>query len=168
MPATIYTIGFAGKSAEQFFGLLKGAGVRVLVDIRENRAGQLSGFAKFPDIAFFLDKLAGIAYKYEPLLAPTPEIRKLYRSTKDWDQYEFSFLALIGQRNLPQALESIDLNEPTALLCSEPEPARCHRRLVAEMLAEHLRAKGREIGIRHLVVEKPPKPKRGRRRIEEP
>ncbi len=62
MNTTIRTIGFAGKTAEEFFGLLTQAGVRQLIDIRENRLGQLSGFAKYPDIAFFLDRIAGIAY----------------------------------------------------------------------------------------------------------
>jgi len=60
MGSTICTIGFAGKTAEQFFTLLKNAGVQKLIDIRENRIGQLSGFAKYPDLAFFLDRVAGI------------------------------------------------------------------------------------------------------------
>jgi hypothetical protein len=34
---TICTIGFAGKTAEEFFGLLTQAGVQKLIDIRENR-----------------------------------------------------------------------------------------------------------------------------------
>ena len=54
MDSTICTIGFAGKTAEEFFSLLTEAGVTRLIDIRENRAGQLSGFAKYPDLEFFL------------------------------------------------------------------------------------------------------------------
>ena len=71
MVSTLFTIGFTQKTAEQFFGLLQDAGVQRAIDIRENRVGQLSGFAKYPDIAFFLDRLLGIEYVYEPLLAPS-------------------------------------------------------------------------------------------------
>jgi uncharacterized protein (DUF488 family) len=41
----IYTVGFAGKTAEAFFGTLKRAGVRRVVDIRLRPNGGLSLFA---------------------------------------------------------------------------------------------------------------------------
>ena len=75
MTSTILTIGFTQKSAEEFFRLLQEAQVRKLIDIRENRVGQLARFAKYPDLAFFLDVIAGIMYSYQPLFAPSPEIR---------------------------------------------------------------------------------------------
>jgi hypothetical protein len=68
MQRLLCTIGFAGKTAEEFFGLLSQAGVEKLIDIRQNRAGQLSGFAKHPDLAYFLREVAKIDYSYEPLL----------------------------------------------------------------------------------------------------
>jgi len=43
MTSTILTIGFTQKSAEEFFRLLQEAQVRELIDIRENRVGQLAG-----------------------------------------------------------------------------------------------------------------------------
>ncbi len=46
------TIGFTGKTAEEFFTLLTNAGVRQVIDIRQNRSGQLSAFAKHPDLAY--------------------------------------------------------------------------------------------------------------------
>ena len=51
MVSTLFTIGFTQKTAEQFFGLLQDAGVQRVIDILENRVGQLTGFAKYPDIA---------------------------------------------------------------------------------------------------------------------
>lgn len=159
MDVTICTIGFAGKTAEEFFGLLGEAGVQKLVDIRENRGGQLSGFAKYPDLPFFLDRIGHIAYLYEPRLAPTPEIRKLYRATKDWPQYEASFLQLMRDRDIPRSLEPLKPEETLALLCSEAGPEKCHRRLVAELLAEHFRVQGHNIQVRHLVTEKRKQPR---------
>ena len=95
MDSTICTIGFAGKTAEEFFRLLTEAGVARLIDIRENRVGQLSAFARYPDLEFFLSRVGGIAYHYEPRLAPSAEIRAAYGATKDWPAYEAAFLSLI-------------------------------------------------------------------------
>ena len=95
MQRLLCTIGFTGKTAEQFFTLLTDAGVRQVIDIRQNRSGQLSGFSKHPDLSFFLKKIAGIEYLHDPLLAPPPELLKNYRRTKDWPSYETDFLAVM-------------------------------------------------------------------------
>jgi len=74
MNSLLFTIGFTQKTAEQFFGLLQEAGVQRVIDIRENRAGQLSGFAKYPDIAFFLDRLCAALDKGQAGRDPQPLI----------------------------------------------------------------------------------------------
>ena len=168
MDTTLCTIGFAGKTAEQFFALLTQAGVKKLIDVRENRGGQLSGFAKYPDLAFFLRRIAGIAYAHEPRLAPSPEIRKVYRTTKDWAMYEASFLQLMRDRDIPKSLEPLELDDTTALLCSEPGPEKCHRRLVAELFAEYLRGQGHAVAVRHLAIEKPSRPGRRKEKLLTP
>jgi uncharacterized protein (DUF488 family) len=53
----IYSIGFTKKTAEQFFTLLRGAGIKRLLDVRLNNVSQLAGFAKREDLAFFLKEL---------------------------------------------------------------------------------------------------------------
>lgn len=160
MEIKICTIGFAGKTAEQFFVLLAQAGVGSLIDIRENRGGQLSGFAKYPDIKFLLDTITGIEYSHEPKLAPSMEIRKAYRESKDWSQYESSFLQLMRDRDIPKSLGSSEFTGAFALLCSEPGPEKCHRRLVAEILAQHLRVQGHTVQIQHLETPRREKTKR--------
>lgn len=160
MNSTIFTIGFTKKTAEEFFHLLQEAQVQKLIDIRENRGGQLAGFAKHPDLAFFLDRLLGIKYDYQPIFAPSPEIRKAYRRTRDWEQYEKSFLDLMEQRNAWEQAEPGSFEGRVALLCSEAEPDKCHRRLVAEMLATRWRAQGHEVEIKHLVIPKPATPRK--------
>jgi uncharacterized protein (DUF488 family) len=164
MNTTLCTIGFAGKTAEEFFSLLTQAGVKRLIDIRENRIGQLSGFAKYPDLVFFLHRIAGIEYTWEPRLAPTPEIRKKYRMTKDWDTYEASFLQLMRERDIPRVLKPLELGGTLAFLCSEPDPEKCHRRLVAELLAEYSRGQGQTIEIHHLVALKSGPPRSRKKR----
>lgn len=162
MNITLCTIGFTGKTAEQFFGLLRGAGVRHVLDVRENRIGQLSGYAKYPDIEYFLREIAGISYSSDPELAPSVEIRKAYRASKNWQQYESAFLELMERRGIVARLLSDQFTETTAVLCSEPGPERCHRRLVADLMAKKWRSEGHDVEIRHLTVptrQEPPKKK---------
>jgi uncharacterized protein (DUF488 family) len=131
----LYTIGFTQKTAERFFGLLDEHGIERVVDIRLNPGGQLSGFAKQRDLAWFLDRLVGAAYIHLPELAPSEAIRNAYRKDHDWDRYVPRFEALMDARAIPEALDqSMFIEQTCCLLCSEPTPERCHRRLVAERL----------------------------------
>lgn len=133
----LYTIGFTQKRAETFFELLRQNGVQRLVDIRLNPNGQLSGFAKQVDLPFFLSKLVdGCDYVHIPELAPTKEILKDYRSDSNWSRYVARFEALMNDRKIPETLNRADFrNFTSCLLCSEPTPEQCHRRLVAERLS---------------------------------
>ncbi|MFI5092158.1 MAG: DUF488 domain-containing protein [Candidatus Acidiferrum sp.] len=168
MEILLCTIGFAGKTAEEFFQLLEAAHVEKVVDIRQHREGQLSGFAKHPDLAYFLEKVARIGYSHDLQLAPTPELLKSYRETKDWTAYETGFLDLMRERKIPQALDAHTWPPRAALLCSEPGPEKCHRRLVADLLATHWRTQGHSVEIRHLVAAraKSSKPRRKKPKSE--
>lgn len=134
----IATIGFTQSSAEHFFERLKTARVERLLDIRLHNSSQLAGFAKTPDLAYFLERICSITYEHDRRLAPTAEMLKDYRDGKgDWSAYERQFLALMQERGIPAALDREPFTRKTVLLCSEAKPTRCHRRLVAELLAKH-------------------------------
>jgi uncharacterized protein (DUF488 family) len=164
MDILLCTIGFAGKTAEEFFQLLEAAHVEKVIDIRQHRESQLSGFAKHPDLGYFLEKVARIGYSHELRLAPTPELLKTYRDTKDWPAYETGFLALMQARGIPQALEADAWPSRAALLCSEPGPEKCHRRLVADLLAGYWRTQGHSVEIRHLVAARSRSSKKSRKK----
>ncbi len=164
MKTTLCTIGFAGKTAEEFFRLLRESGVQKVIDVRENRVGQLSGYAKYPDIEFFLKTIGGMEYSHQPLLAPSHEIRKAYKKGKDWAVYEPAFLGLMRERGIPEAIELAGFEGVVALLCSEPGPEKCHRRLVADLLAEHWQSLGHFVEIKHLVSADSVQPKKRRKR----
>jgi uncharacterized protein (DUF488 family) len=154
MRRLLCTIGFTGKTAEDFFDLLRHAEVQSVIDVRQNRTGQLSAFAKYPDLEFFLRQIGNIGYRHEPLLAPSPELRKSYQENKDWDAYEESFLKLLKQRGVPKSLDTSSWPANVALLCTEPGPEKCHRRLVAEALAKDWRTGNEDVEVRHLVSSK--------------
>ena len=95
-PINLFTIGFTGKTAEEFFETLRSAGVRRLVDVRLNNVSQLAGFAKKKDLQYFLRVIGSIGYVHELSLAPTQEILKDYQKKRiDWVQYERYFSELL-------------------------------------------------------------------------
>ena len=134
----LYTIGFAKKNAERFFDLLKLNNVERLIDIRLNPKGQLAGFTKQDDLPYFLLHLIRCEYHYLKILAPSKEILANYRKDKNWDMYALEFEKLMDERKIPYSLDrSFFEDKSCCLLCSEPTPDKCHRRLVSERLARH-------------------------------
>jgi uncharacterized protein (DUF488 family) len=130
----LFTIGFTKKTAREFFTRLREAHVRRVMDIRLNNASQLAGFTKKDDLAFFLQEIGGIDYVHRPDLAPTGEILAGYKKKAiGWPEYEMRFNALLAERHI-ETLVSPQEMDLACLLCSEPTPAKCHRRLVAEYL----------------------------------
>jgi uncharacterized protein (DUF488 family) len=145
---TVYSIGFTRKTAEQFFGALRGAGIRQLVDIRLHNSSTLAGFTKAADLPFFLRELCGAEYRHEPLLSPTEELFRGIKGRKiGWPEYEKGFLRLMAERRVAERFDRSLFAVPTVLLCSEPTADRCHRRLVLEHLNQRW---GGPLRIRHL------------------
>ena len=133
----VYSIGFAGKSAEEFFGLLKDERITKLVDVRLNNVSQLTGFTKKKDLEYFLRELCGAEYVHALELAPTKEIFDDYRAKKiTWDQLEARYRDLLRERNVEAVLDRRIVEGPSVFLCSEASPAQCHRRLALEYLQE--------------------------------
>lgn len=131
---TIYTIGFAKKTAEEFFTALRRSKVKRLYDIRLGNKSQLAGFTKQRDLEYFLRTICGIEYVYLPALAPSRELRDPYLAGKlSWEQYEPRYKRLIASRK--PALKKSDFKD-ACLLCVEPTAEHCHRRLAAEHLAK--------------------------------
>lgn len=147
MKIDIATIGFTKTSAERFFNRLSGAGVKRIIDVRLHNTSQLAGFAKADNLAYFLEKIGGIEYVHQPLLAPTDDMLSLYKKRKgDWSTYQTQFLNLMKLRCIESKLTP-ELLSGSCLLCSEDKPHHCHRRLVCEYLNEKWDGK---LAVRHL------------------
>jgi uncharacterized protein (DUF488 family) len=142
----LFTIGFTKKKAETFFTKLKNVKVTKLIDIRLNNVSQLAGFTKKEDLIYFLKELCNCDYRHEPLLAPTKEILDGYKKKNiEWSEYEFQFNRLMEDREAYKLVRPNELDK-ACLLCSEPTPDKCHRRLVAEYLKRYFK----DIEIIHL------------------
>ena len=143
----LYTIGFTRKNASQFFGLLRESGAKRVVDIRRRNTSGLAGFSKKDDLAWFLRELCDMDYIHLPKLAPSDELLDAYRGKQiTWDQYVPIYTEQIQRRLVHTAIPK-NIIADSCLLCSEPTPDRCHRRL----LAEHLQQHWGDIEIVHLV-----------------
>ncbi len=115
--------------------------------MRLNNTSQLAGFAKRDDLRFFLREIRQADYRHEPTLAPTKEILDAYKKKRmPWEEYETRFLDLLTERAVETSIDRRLFDVPVALMCSEPTPECCHRRLAAEYLA----AKWGDVRIIHL------------------
>lgn len=137
----IYTIGFTQKSAREFFEAIKYHGVQILVDVRLFNSTQLAGFAKKKDLEYFLDKICNCKYEHKVNYAPTKKILNDYKNEKiTWPEYELKYNFLMDDRKSVDDFETnfYGIYDSVCLLCAEPTPENCHRRLFAEKVAEKL------------------------------
>ena len=131
----LYTIGFTKKTSEIFFNLLINNNIEKLIDIRESNTNIYAGFTMKQNFSYFLDKIAGIKYVEMKELAPFKDHRVEYHKDKinNWDAYENNYLKLLDERKVKSVLSKELLNN-SVLLCSEPTPEKCHRRLAAQYI----------------------------------
>jgi uncharacterized protein (DUF488 family) len=143
----VFTIGFTRKTAREFFGKLRRPGLERVVDVRLNNVSQLAGFSKRDDLPFFCESILSVAYVHLPELAPTQEMLDEFKKKRgNWRDYETRFLSLLAERTVEKTLAR-EVIDGGCLLCSEPTPEHCHRRLVAE----YLRRKWGGVEIEHIV-----------------
>lgn len=144
----IFTIGFTKKTAKQFFLSLNENNVNLVVDVRLNNSSQLAGFSKYPDIEFFLDRICNIKYLHDLNFAPNESTLTRYKKKQiNWEQYEIEFAETMQERNITEHIKAnYSSDNSICLLCSEPTPEKCHRRLVAE----YFKSVFQEVQIIHL------------------
>lgn len=137
---TIFTIGYGGRSKDEFLALLKAHGVKTVVDIRLRPDRASMGIwvkAKTADKGIE-SWLAAAGIGYRSLI----ELGNVFLDFPDWRPRYEKLLAASGEL-LTERLT--DLPEPVCLLCAEKRVAECHRKQVADFLvARH----GAE--VRHL------------------
>jgi uncharacterized protein (DUF488 family) len=150
MPSpTLRTIGVYGFEQETFLDALNGAGVEVLLDVRQRRGvrGSEYAWANAKRLQAALAE-ASIGYSHLKELAPTTAMRQLqYQEDERRGEGKRSRSVLAPayvERYTEEVLGQIDLgpivrfigNSQAALLCVERDPEACHRSLVAERLRE--------------------------------
>lgn len=143
----IATIGVYGFDAGSFLDALRGAGVGIVIDVRQRRGvrGAEYAWANSKRLQAALRE-AGIDYAHMKELAPTTELRRiLYRedARRGEGQRSRTVLApefvrlytetILDRSDLAPIAELAEKTYP-ALLCVERDPEACHRSLIAERL----------------------------------
>ncbi|HVD41130.1 MAG TPA: DUF488 domain-containing protein [Solirubrobacterales bacterium] len=141
---TLATIGVYGFDGASFVEALRGAGITLLLDVRQRRGvrGSEYAWANARRLEAALAE-AGIAYGHLPELAPTTEMRQLqYREDERRGEGKRSRTELAPEyvsRYTEEVLDRVDLEpivkwigaQHPALLCVERDPEACHRSLIA-------------------------------------
>lgn len=155
---TIATIGHSNLSAEEFVAALKAHQIATLVDVRSAPYSRWAPQFNRDDLARTL-RLAGVEYRFAgDVLGGRPTDPTCYKNGElPGDKADFLALVDYGEvakRDWYRAgiTRLIELAEGarTAIMCSEEDPARCHRHhLIAQTLldagvsVEHIRKDGR-------------------------
>jgi len=133
---TIYTIGHSTRTIDDFIATLRSRSVRRLVDVR-----QFAGSRRFPQ--FGRDSLinslrdAGIDYEHDIAFGGRRDPHSDSPNTY-WRNAQFRGYA--DHMSTPQFLSALDrlietsAENPTAIMCAEAVPWRCHRQLIADAL----------------------------------
>jgi uncharacterized protein (DUF488 family) len=136
----IATIGFGNKPAERFTALLREARVVTVIDTRRRPDASSSGYARQRDLPSLLRSAADIGYEHRPELAPPVTLLDRYVCDEDWPSYMRDFDRLVldapAAKQVMMNLLGRSATEMMALMCLEPTPHQCHRRLVAERMYE--------------------------------
>ena len=131
----IFTIGYEGAIVPQFIDSLRDAGVERVIDVRALPLSRRPGFSKSALRAALEEQ--GIEYVHLKALGTPADGRAAARAGRHADMERIYG----GQLELPEAIAqsaqmlALAEEKPTALLCMEREPARCHRTLLLRAVA---------------------------------
>ena len=131
----IFTIGYAKKSAREFFELLRAERIEVLIDIRLYNSSQLAGFTKSRDLQYFVERICGCDYIWASDFAPIAKLLNDYKyRTIGWSEYESGYTELLRVRDNLSFFEKF-IGKRICLLCAEETSQCCHRRLFAKKIS---------------------------------
>lgn len=136
MRGELLTIGYEGCTIADVLAELKAAGTGLLIDVRAVPQSRKPGFSK-RQLAAGLDE-QGIGYVHLQALGTPKPGRDAVRAGHP-ERMEPIFREHMrsdrAQAELAQA-KMLTRRQRVCLLCFEQDPMTCHRRLVAEMIAD--------------------------------
>jgi uncharacterized protein (DUF488 family) len=130
----LFTIGYEGKTPDEFLAQLEAARVALVIDVRAIAASRRPGFSKTALAASVRER--GIDYVHHRALGTpaagreaarkgrTEEMRRIYAGQLDTPEAELAFEQVLAEAS----------ERRSVLLCYEAEAAGCHRRMLAERM----------------------------------
>ena len=133
---TVWTVGHSTRPLGDFIAMLQAHRIRRLVDVRtipRSRHNPQFNQDSLPELL----QHAGIQYRHLPALGG---LRRARRDSTNNGWRNASFRGYADYMETPEfekalgELIRLALEEPTAIMCAEAVPWRCHRSLIADAL----------------------------------
>jgi len=133
---TIYTIGHSNHPIETFLSMLAAQGIRLVIDVRTLPGSRHNPQYNKEALSGSLQE-HGIRYHHLPGLGGLRHAKK-DSLNKGWKNAGFrgyaDYLQTEGFAAALAELLELAPQQPTAILCAEAVPWRCHRSLIADAL----------------------------------
>lgn len=150
-PGSVFTIGHSNLSSEEFEGLLRRFGIQLVVDIRSFPRSRYSPQFNADRLGRRLEEGLGIGYQQAGnafgghLYEGTGEERRRLSYEETMERPEFS-------RYLRALRECVREGTRVALMCSESDPADCHRfAMVGYALAHPKDGRVKPVDVQHIT-----------------
>jgi len=141
----LFTIGYEGKSIEEFINTLIQNDVHLLCDVRKNPLSRKFGFSKKK--LEQISQTVGIEYVHVPELGIDSNKRSSLKTAKDY-QCLFEDYA----KTLPTRMEYLDkvytllqIKNRIAIMCFELEPQNCHRHVIRDYLVKSYQIRSQDL-----------------------
>ena len=123
-----YTAGYGNKRPEEFFDLLKEAGVSTLIDVREKPSGWSSSYrltkkSKTGIVGELTKRNIGYVWIHE--------LGNQFRKCEDWRSLYSDYLDSIWDEFYKKL---ISINSPACLMCGCAKVEVCHRGVITKKL----------------------------------
>jgi uncharacterized protein (DUF488 family) len=132
--SALYTIGHSTRTLEELVGLLKREGVSHLVDVRAFPTSARYPHFNKQNLERSLPE-TGIRYTHFPTLGGRRKVRRDSHNTL-WRNAGFrGYADYMETREFDEALRILlqaAREQPTAIMCAEAVPWRCHRSLISD------------------------------------
>ncbi len=126
--ADFFTLGYSGRPISEIIDSLRAAGVRTLLDIRQNAVSMYRPEMSKGNLRARIEA-EGMHYAHAPELGVPRDIRAkaIEAQSRDviWDWYDEHVVQPFVGRNLYRFLNTLE--HPVAMMCAEVDPAECHR-----------------------------------------
>ena len=143
----LFTIGYEGRSIDDYMNLLIKNNVQVLCDVRKNPISRKYGFSKKS-----LQKIAenlGIKYFHIPELGISSHLRQSLNSEIDYKKlfslYKKTTLD-VQKEELIKIVNQLNYKKRIVLTCFESDPSFCHRHCISSSLKQL----NSDLNIKHL------------------
>lgn len=138
LEADFFTLGYTGRKLEELINTMLDAGVRCLIDIRQNPVSMYRPELSKNNLKRRVEENS-ICYVHYPDLGVPRDIRAKAIETGSreviWQWYDAHVVSQFIGKNLHRFLNCVE--HPVALMCVEIDPRECHRHRLCMALEAH-------------------------------